>query len=79
LAGLKSGPKSGRGWRIVAGPTDIHPLNLQAFPADAVATRTGRPSSTLIGRTTPPANIVGGYKFPGAPTIDLFEEDASNG
>jgi hypothetical protein len=65
--GLKSGAKSGRGWRVIAGPADLHPINLQAFPADAAATRTGRPGSTLIGRTASPVNLVGGYKFPNAP------------
>ena len=69
--GLKTGTKSGQGWRIVAGPTDIHPINLRSFPADIAAARTGRPGPVLITRTTPPVNVIGGYRFPGAPAIDL--------
>jgi hypothetical protein len=29
------------------------------------------PEAQLIQRTTPPVNIIGGYKFPNAPKIDL--------
>ena len=69
--GLKSGTKSGRGWRVVAGPGDLHLINLRAFPADAAALRANKLEPVLITRTTPPANIVGGYQFPGAPEVDL--------
>lgn len=68
--GVQSGAKSGRGWRIITGPTDIHPLNLQAFPADAAAAQTGRPSSMLFKRNTPPLNVIGGHKFSGAPEVE---------
>jgi hypothetical protein len=67
---LKTGTKSGRGWRIIAGPTDLHEINLRAHPADAAAWRTGR-GPVLITRQSAPINIIGGYKFPGAPAIDL--------
>ena len=71
--GVKSDGKSGRGWRIIAGPTDLHPINLHPFPADVAASRTGRPGSVLITRTTPPINVVGRgiFKFPEAPAINL--------
>jgi hypothetical protein len=49
----------------------LDPINLRAFPAGAAASRTGRPGLVLITRTTPPVNIIGGYRFPGAPAIDL--------
>jgi hypothetical protein len=67
----KTGSKSGRGWCVVAGPGDLHLINLQAFPADAAALRANKLEPVLITRTTPPANIVGGYQFPGAPEVDL--------
>ena len=70
----KSNPKTGanpdRGWRVVAGP-EVHPINLRSFPADAAASRTGRPGPVLITRQSAPVNIIGGYKFPGAPAVDL--------
>jgi hypothetical protein len=77
--GLKSDAKSGRGWRVIAGPADdLHPINLHDFPANAAVMRTGRPGSTLIKRDSFPVNIIGGYKFPNAPKVDLFEEPATS-
>ena len=73
--GLKSGPKSDRAYRVIAGPGDLDPANLWNLPANAAATRTGRAGPVLITRGTPPVNIVGGCKFPGAPVIDLLEKD----
>ena len=54
----------------MAGP-EVHPINLRSFPADAAASRTGRPGPVLITRQSAPVNIIGGYKFPGAPAVDL--------
>jgi hypothetical protein len=68
----KTATESGRGWRVVAGPAaDLHPINLRPHSADSAAMRTGRPGPILFTRTTPPLNIIGGFKFPGAPMIDL--------
>lgn len=71
--GVKSDGKSGRGWRIIAGPTDLHPINLHPFPADVAASRTGRTGPVLITRTTPPINVVGRgiFKFLGPTTVVL--------
>jgi hypothetical protein len=75
----KTGLKSGRAWRIVTGP-DVPEINLR-IPLDpetvARLKRTrvdyfetaGR--NAIIKRDTPPVNVVGGYKFPSAPIIDL--------
>ncbi|WP_394568792.1 hypothetical protein [Bradyrhizobium sp. 31Argb] len=67
---LKTAAKSGRGWHVVAGP-EVHPINLADFPANAAARQTGRRCPVLITRHAPPVNIVGGYRFPGAPKVDL--------
>jgi hypothetical protein len=56
----------------------LHPINLQAFPADVGASRTGRTGPVLIGRNTPPVNIIGGYRFPNAPKIDLSGESKTS-
>ena len=67
--GLKTGLKSGRGWRIVAGPGEgLHPINLQVGP-DVLPRTHAAPA--LFKRTTMPANLVGGYRFPNAPQVDL--------
>jgi hypothetical protein len=58
----------------VAGP-DVHPINLVNFPANVAAARTGRPGPVLITRHTLPVNIVGGYRFPKAPKIDMSDRD----
>jgi hypothetical protein len=67
---VQSGGKSGQGWRIVAGPTDLHPLNLQIDPATLPRVSTGR---VLFKRGTPPLDVIGigAYRFPGAPKVDL--------
>ena len=72
--GVKSDGKSGRGWRIIAGPDGTCTRStFITFPADAAAWRTGRPTRPrgADSRATPPVNIIGGYRFPGAPAIDL--------
>ena len=57
--------KGSAGWHQVAGPSisDMHLATLSP-PRQRVA-------ETLIKRTGPPVNLVGGYKFPGAPTVAL--------
>jgi hypothetical protein len=73
ISTAKSAGKTGRGLVIIAGSgVPLDPVNLYNFPANVAALRTtGRPASTLIKRDTFPVNIIGGYRFPGAPTIDL--------
>jgi hypothetical protein len=72
-SGLKNGAEPGRGWRIVAGPP-VHPANLLCLPERPVA-KVKR--NVLIQKDTPPVNIIGGYKFPGAPKVDLSPPKAS--
>ena len=66
----KTGAESGRAWRVVAGP-EVHPINLRSFSADTAASRAGRPGPVLITRQSAPVNIIGGYRFPGAPAFVL--------
>jgi hypothetical protein len=56
---------------VVAGPP-VHEANLWILQDDADAAKASRARSAkaLIQRGTPPSNIIGGYKFPGAPTLD---------
>ena len=63
----KTSAKSGRGYRIIAGPA-ADPINFENWPD------LPKPRLVLIGRTTPPVNVIGGFKFPGAPKIDLGNE-----
>ncbi|MBR0695215.1 hypothetical protein [Bradyrhizobium lablabi] len=66
----KTGLKTGRACRVIADPTaNLHPINLYDFAAKA-APRTGRSGPVVFVRSTPPRNIIGGFKFPGAPSID---------
>ena len=66
---LKTGTKSGRAYRIIAGPA-ADPLNFKNWPDLPKSHR------VLIGRTTPPINVIGGYQFPGAPEADLSSTHA---
>jgi hypothetical protein len=84
--GLKTGQKSGRAWCKVAGP-DLPEINLQIpLDAELVARQKKRHAAAeaawrkaawhakrraLIKRHHPPVNVLGGYKFPNAPDIDL--------
>jgi hypothetical protein len=89
LAGLKNSEKSGRAFRIVAGP-ELSPtsLRLATLPLDPeLAARLERAHAgyvenrtkakrraarqALIKRHHPPVNLLGGYRFLGAPTLDL--------
>jgi hypothetical protein len=84
--GIKSGLKPSRGWRIVAGP-ELSPTRFRfaTLPLDeATADRVSRVNHgywkgacraaeerAVIKRHQPPVNILGGYKFPDAPAVDL--------
>ncbi len=68
---VESDANPGRGWRIIAGQPDFHPINLHSFSADPALSWTGRRGPVLFTRTTPPVSIGGGHKFPSAPIVDL--------
>jgi hypothetical protein len=70
--------KADRPWRVAAGTLSDTELRLATLSVDRVmAARIDRlnreysrgDSTTLIKRHHPPANIVGGYRFPDAPNI----------
>ena len=86
LTGTIRPKKSDRAWRIIAGPV-LAEINLEIPFDPELATRQAKLGAEVdehlrkanrraarkaqIQRSTPPVNIVGGYKFPGAPEIDL--------
>ena len=81
--GVKSDGKSGRALRIIAGP-ELPEINLRILPVPAPkANRTWQKAErratrkALIQYATPPVNIIGGYRFPGAPSIDLRQARAA--
>ena len=66
--------------RLVAGTLSDTEMSLASLPLDRMtAARIDRvnreywrdDSATLIKRRQPPVNIVGGYRFPDAPNIDI--------
>jgi hypothetical protein len=66
FTGLKIGIKPGRPYRVVAGPgAGLHPVNLR------VDLSTLPRVNAWPTRAMAPVNIIGGYKFPNAPKIDL--------
>jgi hypothetical protein len=74
--GVKIDGKSGRALRIVAGP-EVPDVNLRILPVPAPkANRTWQKAErratrkALIQYATPPVNIIGGYRFSGAPATD---------
>jgi hypothetical protein len=78
--GVRGPEKADRPWRVVAGTLSDTELRLATLPVDRVrAARIDRvnreywrdDSNTLIKRRHPPVNIVGGYRFPDAPNIDI--------
>jgi hypothetical protein len=83
--GTKSGLADDRPWRVVAGPEPspsvLHCATVGAAEAIEAANRTNArhwrehnakaEEKCLIKRHDPPVNIVGGFKFPGAPVIHL--------
>jgi hypothetical protein len=75
---LKTGIKSDRAWHIVAGPelssSAFHCATLEAKEVLRQNTTNNRRfwnTAALIGPNDLPVNVAGGYKFPGAPVIDL--------
>ena len=91
FTGLKTGQKSGRPFRIVAGPIPAG-INLRVPLDPELAARLARAHTghfenlkkakrraarvALIKRKQPPVNVLGGYKFPGAPEINLSPTEA---
>jgi hypothetical protein len=83
--GLKQPLKPGRPWRLVAGPeltpSAFHCATVGAEEAVEAINRTNArhwreanakaEERCLIQRHDPPINVLGGYRFPGAPNIDL--------
>jgi hypothetical protein len=78
--GVRGSEKTDRPLRVIAGTLSDTGLHLNALPVDRVtAARINRlnreysrgDSTTLIKRHHPPVNIVGGYRFPDAPIIDV--------
>jgi hypothetical protein len=80
--GLKIGTEPGRGWRHVAGP-ELPEINYRV-PPDVPASKANKTfqeywqkakrrtaRKALFKRATPPLNLLGGYRFPGAPQVDL--------
>jgi len=62
--------KPDRPWHIVAGPK----LSASAFHCATVGAeqeRRRRSSNAIFQRHVPPLNVLGGYRFPDAPAIDL--------
>ena len=82
--GIKSAHNDDRSWRQIAGPE----LGADSFRYAAVgadvepARRNARHwreagAGVLIGRTDPPINLLGGYKFPNAPVVELTAPPAA--
>jgi hypothetical protein len=78
--GVRRPEKTDRPWRMVAGTLSDTELRLATLSLDRLtAARIHRlnreywrdDSATLIKRRQPPVNIVGGYRFPDAPNIDI--------
>jgi hypothetical protein len=78
----KTGGLGDRPWCVVAGPVPSEAnLRVALDPATAASFKRDRDrlrenfrklgENCLFQRDTPPVNIVGGYKFPNGPTIDL--------
>jgi hypothetical protein len=85
--GLKIGLKRGRPFRQIAGP-ELSPtaLRLASLPLDPELTARldrdrARKRASVDGRDPMvsaagvPVNVLGGYKFPGAPVVDLSPTD----
>ncbi len=85
FVGPKEALKPDRPWRIVAGPElSASAFHCAAVGGEQAVETINRTNSkrwceanaraeekTLIKRYHPPVNVLGGYKFPGAPVIDL--------
>src|SRR6516225_3274632 len=73
---LKTGIKSDRPWRKVAGP-DAPEVNYRIPLDPKLVARLNRQhnryriDAALIGPADPPVNILGGFKFPNAPAVHV--------
>jgi hypothetical protein len=75
----KTGIKSDRAWRQVAGPDDLSPSALhcatvgaeEVLRQSAINNLKSWNDAAWIQPHHPPVNILAGYKFPAAPDIDL--------
>ena len=73
-AGTFSRLKTDLGWRVVAGSLTPPELHLATVGAEHV-TRTNRGNHREAGvKAYLPINVIGGYRFPGAPAIDLSSD-----
>jgi hypothetical protein len=75
FTGLKTDNRADRPWRKIAGP-ELSPRSfaLATLPLDRATTaRIARANAkaVLIGPNDEPINLLGGYRFPKAPTLDL--------
>jgi len=79
-SGTESGLKGDRAWRIVAGPPAAPTASVfhcatiggaEAIRANDRANAQHWREHCLIKPHHPPVNVVGGYKFPDAPVVDL--------
>jgi hypothetical protein len=77
--GIKTRPETGRAWRQIAGPpADPVSVRLATIGTDQIHRQEERQralvernSGAIIQRHHQPVNVLGGYQFPGAPTVDL--------
>jgi hypothetical protein len=84
-SGTFGGLETDRTWRIVAGP-ELTPEQLrlaigtdydrQVLRENFRANAKHWNAAALIGPNDAPVNVVGGYKFPGAPNIDLYPAES---
>jgi hypothetical protein len=82
----KTGTKPGRAFRHIAGPIG-HPI-IYAVPPEVPSWKANKKfwleanrravaaGEVLFTRDTPPLNVIGGYKWPNAPAIDLSPPSA---
>ena len=74
-----------RAWRVVAGP-ELHPVHLQIHPGSIPTSKADRAfresikresAKAIFQRDTPLLNVIGGFRWPGAPTIRLAPAPAT--
>src|SRR6516165_139143 len=80
--GIKSAHNGDRPWRHIAGP-ELGANTLRCAVVGAVEparrnARHCRGPGTLIGPSDPPINLLGGYKFPNAPEVELTSPPATS-
>jgi hypothetical protein len=82
-SGIKAGEESGRPWRIAAGELSGSALCCATVGGTEAVEAINRTNARhwrercLINRDDPPVNILGGYKFPDAPAVDLTAPPAA--